>query len=326
MLDPILDTILIQASIMILISAIVIIIVMRKYLREKTVEPTLSHASQATTNIDDLVKTVQKLQLEKENLTRALRMYESKPSGKVGLIVLSFGAIALVSSTISTSSILALIGLGLTFWGALFLFIRPVRYVKRDILDFTITPSLKTIDRILSDLNYQGNGIYLPPRCLKGLKEGVVFIPAEKETVVPAIEKASQGKVFITPHGMYLIPLGQGLVNLFEKELGTDLFKTDLDYLQNNLPKLLIEGLELVKDFEMSVNGNMVHIRMTGSVYSNLCSEVRKLTNICPRMGCPMCSAIAYALVKVTGRAVTIEKIEFHPNDTVETWYRLIEG
>lgn len=165
----------------------------------------------------------------------------------------------------------------------------------------------------------------MPPRHLKGLKEGVLFIPVEKKLIIPTIEDAPQGKVFINPYGMCLIPLGQGLVHLFEKELRTDLFKADLDYLQNNLPKLLIEDLELVKDFEMSVNGNVVHVRMTGSVYSNLCSEVRKLTNICPRVGCPLCSAIAYALAKATGKAVTIEKNEFHENEIIEMWYRLLE-
>ncbi len=229
-------------------------------------------------------------------------------------------------SIIFTSSILAYVGLGLTFWGVLLLFMRSVRYVKGDLLDATTISSLATIDKIITDLNYRGKGIYLPPRKLKELKEGRLFISAKEETVVPAVEELSQEKAFINPHGLYLTPLGQGLVNLFEKELGTELFKTDLDYLQSNLPKLLIEDLELLKDFDMTVNGNMIHVRMSGSVYSNLCDEVRKLTNICSHIGCPICSAIACTLARVTGRAVTIEKNEFHPDDTIETWYRLMEG
>lgn len=274
---------------------------------------------------ESLAATIQKLQFEKEELKRKLRKYERQPAAKFGLTFLLLGVIALISSVVFTSSILTLLGLGLTFWGTLFLLVRPVTYVKSSLLDSTIMPSLTTLDRMLTQLNFQGNAVYLPPKSLKGSKEGTLFIAAKKKSAIPAIGDMPQGKVFMNSNGMCLVPLGQGLVNLFEQELGTNLFKTDFEYLQDNLPRLFIEDLELVEDFEIDANDNVVHVRMKGSVYSSVCSEVRKLTNICPRVGCPLCSAIAYALAKATGKAVKIEKNEFHENETIEIWYRLIE-
>jgi len=320
----------IEASIALLFGTLITLIVVeitlmtvKKRIGRKRTWLTQLKTTGETVNLESLAAVVQELQFGKEDLKRVLRKYKREPTRKSGLTLLLFGVIFLVSSIVFTSNILALLGLGLTFWGTLFLLIRPVTYVKSSLVDSSIMPSLVILDEMLTQLNYQGNATYLPPRSLKGAKKGTLFIAAKKESVMPAIEDIPQGKVFINPDGMCLIPLGQGLVNLFEEELGTNLFRTDFYFLQRNLPRLFIEDFELAEDFEMDVNGDVVHVRMKGSVYSNVCNEVRKLTNICSRVGCPLCSAIAYALAKATGKAVTIEKNEFHENDTIEIWYRL---
>lgn len=276
--------------------------------------------------IANLEETVQQLQSEKEAPTLWPQKHRRKPSGKVGYIFLSFGIVALASSIIYDSSILAFIGLGLTLWGGLFLFVKPVRYVKANLIDSTAISSLTAIDKILTELNYQGQGIHLPPRRLNELNEVVIFVPKRKRTLIPQPKEVAQGKVFINPDGIYLTPPGQGLLTLYEKELGTDLSKVNLDYLRINLPKLLIEDLELLEDLEISAHKDSVHVKMMGSVYESLCSQVRNHTNICSRLGCPLCSSIACALAKATGKAVVIERNELSTDGkTVETWYQLIK-
>ena len=52
----------------------------------------------------------------------------------------SIGAIALLTSLVYVSSILAFIGLGLIFWGAILLYIQPEQYAKKAILDATVIP------------------------------------------------------------------------------------------------------------------------------------------------------------------------------------------
>jgi len=313
----------IEVSIMLLFGAAAMMIIATRHTSKKKTRSTSLDATNKAIDVKLLAASIQKHQFEKKDLKRTFWKFERQPARKLALTFLFFGVISLISSVVFASYILAFLGLGLTFWGALFFFIRPVTYVKSSLLDSTIMPLLLALDRVLTQLNYQGNAIYLPPRSLNESQEGTLFIAAEKKSEMPAIEDISKGKVFMNPHGMCLVPLGQGLVNLFEKELGINMFKTDFNYLQNNLPRLFIEDLELVEDFKMDVKGDVVHVRMKGSVYSDVCSEVSRLTNICSRVGCPLCSAIAYALAKATGKAVTIEKNEFHENETIETWYRL---
>jgi len=263
------------------------------------------------------------------NLTDRTRMRNRKRnhSETVAYILLLSGAIALVTSIFYSSLILAFTGLGLTFWGALLLYIKPTKYVKTSILDSAAISPLKTIDQIITDLNYKGKAIYLPPKYLKDLKGGKVFIPSKKNLGMPPVEEVAEEKVFLkNSKGMCLTPPGLGLVNLYENELGKVFSDVDLNYLQNNLPKLFIEDLEIAEDLEINVESNMIKVKITGSINKDLCNEVRELPNICGSVGCPLCSSIAIALTRATGKSVIIEKTEV-PKDgeTIEANFRLLE-
>jgi len=262
-----------------------------------------------------------------QQLRLELWKYKRKPSGVVGYILLLLGAIALFSSIVYVSSILALIGLGLTFWGALFTFMRPVRYVKSSLLDSTAISTVSNVRRLIADLGYRGKGIYLPPRYLKGLREGKVFISSKKDSIVPTVEEIGKENIFLkNPEGICLNPSGLGLVNLFEEELGINLAKTDLNYLQDNLSKLFVEGLEIAEDLEMRIRGNIVQVKMTKTIYRDICNEIRKLPSICSSFGCPLCSSIACALARASGKPVVIEKIGLSADGKViEAYYRILE-
>jgi len=72
--------------------------------------------------------------------TRAV-LHKITPTRLVSLFLLALGLITLAFSIIYTSSILAFIGLGLTFWCALTLYITTEKYVKQTLLDHTTIPS-----------------------------------------------------------------------------------------------------------------------------------------------------------------------------------------
>jgi len=285
----------------------------------------LEDYTQKANGIEALIRKIRELEDEKKVLRRELWKSRGKPPEILGLLFIPYGAIAFILSVIFNSLIPAYIGLGLTLWGALLLFIRPTRYVKSKLLNsMTISP-LTTIHQVIEALNYKGKGLYLPPRYLKAFKGGTIFVPYRKEVIIPPVEEVAQEKVFIrNPKGVCLTPPGLSLANLYEDELGTDFATVNLEYLQNNLPKLFIEGLKIAEDFEMDMESEMIHAKITGTFCGELCREARKIPNICS-LGCPLCSSIAIALARATGKPVVIENNQLSADGKViEAYYQIL--
>ncbi len=222
--------------------------------------------------------------------------------------------------------------MALTFWGALLLFIRPVRYVKADLLNSTALPTFKAINRIIQNLNYSGKGVYLPATHFKSSENGKLFIFSEENIDIaeylPPGEKISGEEVFFkNPRGMCLTPSGVDLANLFEDELGVDFEEVDMKYLQTSFPKLFIEGLEIAKDFEMNKRGKIVKVEIWDSIYKDFCRSARKTSNnSCGSFACPLCSSIACALTRVTGNPIIIKNSKISSNgEKIEVRYEIIE-
>ena len=146
---------------------------------------------------------------------------------------------------------------------------------------------------------------------------------------VPTLDEVENtaDKVFLkNPKGVFLVPSGVALANLCEGELGTSFAKVDLEYLIRNLPKVFVEALEIAKDFEFSVKGDRVNVRIEGSVYNDLCDTARKDSGIWGSFGCPFCSSIACILARATGRPVVLDENEFRLDTKImDIHYRLLE-
>ena len=287
------------------------------------------------TEVQSLVEDFQLLQSENEVLRQELLRYRRLPSSKIGFTLIIVGALVLVASFVATSTVLAFIGLGLAFWGALFLFAKPIKFVRSTLLDSTALSSYTTIDRIIDDLNYKGKPTYIPPypqeaylpEYLKGLKEMIVFISAKDITTMPTLEEMAKRQFLVkNPKGMCVTPPGFALVSLFEKELGADFTKIDLDGLYKSLSTVIMNNLELASNFEIDAEKELIHVKITESVYKDLYSKEHKLKSV-HSVGCPLTSAVACALAKTTGKLVTITKSDISPDlKTIEVWYQTVEG
>ncbi|MGB9694303.1 MAG: hypothetical protein ACPLYF_05605, partial [Fervidobacterium sp.] len=245
-----------------------------------------------------LVETIKQLQTETENLKLELRKLKGIPSGKIGLAFIMPGAVALIFSIINESNVLAFIGLGLTFWGALFFFVRPVRYVKSTFLDSAALSTYITIDRIINDLKFKGKSYYIPPypkevylpEYLKGLKEPVVFISADTGGM-PSIEELAKSKFLLkNPNGICVAPPGLGILTEFEKELRKDMANLKLTEVCESLPPLIVESLQLAKEIEMKISDSEVYLRILDSTHKNLYRKEENLKSI-HSLGCPLISA-----------------------------------
>jgi len=290
-------------------------------------DPDLGDCSPKANDVEDLIRRIQELEDRKEFLRRELWKSRGKPPEILGLLFIPYGAIAFILSVLFNSLILSYIGLGLTLWGALLLLIKQTKYVKNKLLDSTALSSLTSIGQLIEALNYEGKGLYLPPQYLTAFKGGTIFIPYKKEVIIPPIEEVAQERVFLrNPKGVCLTPPGLSLANLYEDELGTDFATVNLEYLQTSLPKLFVKGLEIAEDLEMSINNNRIHVKILDSTYKDFCKEAKKLSNICDSIGCPLCSSIACALARATGKPVIIERASLSADGkTIEASYQIIE-
>jgi hypothetical protein len=255
--------------------------------------------------------------------------------GKLPVLFLISGALSLVFSIYSESQILALIGLGLIFWGTLFLFLKPVNFVEGSLLYNSAVSTYLTIDRILDELSYKGKGYYIPsypkdvylPEYLKGLKALVVFISAKNDSEMPSIEEIAKGS-FISKgqKGVLVTPPGSGILTQIEEKLNVDFTKMELTELCEVTPTFFMQDLNLAKEMAMELNGDQVHLKIIDSLYKNLYSSRNALKSVL-LLGCPIASAVACGIAKTSGRTVIIQKQQVSPDGSaIEVWYNVLQG
>ena len=325
MFDPLVSIVVTEVSLMLLISAIYITVV-KKYSHRKSVKPQCAEAGCCSVGP---VKEIVVAEAELEELRRKVWSYRRLPTRLAGYVVTFVGAAVLVGSMVFSSNVMAIIGLPLIFWGVLFFFLKPTSLVKADLLDSASFSLLENMGRLVSEFGLKGKGVYLPPHYLEELSGGLVFVSTKDEVYVPTVDEVGEAedRVFLkNPSGVCLVPSGVALTNLLERELGTSFAKVNLEYLERNLPKVFVEALEIAENFELSVEGGSVHVRIEGSIYKDLCGEVRRLSGVCESFGCPFCSSIACALARASGKAVVMDGNELSRDGKVmDVYYRVLE-
>ena len=263
------------------------------------------------------------------------RRVDGVASNKISILFLISGILALVFSIYSISQILALIGLGLTFWGALFLLLKPLKLVEGSLLYNSAISAYLTTDRIIDEFKYKGKGHYISPypedvylpEYLKGLKASVVFISKKNDNEMPSIDEIAKGK-FLSKNkeGVLVTPPGSGILTQIEEKLKVDFTKMSLNELCEVLPIFIIQNLNLAKEVELKLNGDQVQLKMFDPLYKNLYSLRNNLKSVSV-LGCPIASAVACTLAKTSGRTVTIQKHQASPaGSMIDVWYRIAQG
>ena len=273
---------------------------------------------------ENLLNKIEQLAIDKAELLRELQRLKRKPEGRIGYILLSIGIILLSIAVIYSHNVAAFIGIALTFWGALLLYIRPTRFIRKEILDSTITETLESYNKLIEELGYQGTPQHISPSTLWGLRNAVLYIPESNQTPKPTDEQLSAPEAIINnPQAIKLTPPGLGLSRLIENELKTNFATTDLDYLQYNLEKALVEGLEIAESFQMEISEPKVHVEMKGTIFDQAIQEQNERKR---HIGDPLSSAIACILARSTRKPVVIENIQIDPRGkTIKTDFKLIE-
>jgi hypothetical protein len=240
---------------------------------------------------------------------------------QIGIVFLIFGISLFVVSLFSNSQILCLIGLGLTFWGALLLLIPPPKHVEASYLITTSLPDYMTIDRMLNYLIPKNEAYNIPPcpkdvtlpEHLEGLKQTVTFIPAEFTSGIAEIDDIARGNFLIEkPKGLLITSPGTGLLDKIEQKGKKDFTSIPECELDETLSYLLNE-LDLAKNIKISSSENNKFLEIYGSLYSNLYSQKYNLKSI-NLIGCPLVNAAACAIAKCIGKPTTIKELKSDQN------------
>ena len=218
--------------------------------------------------------------------------------------VLMIGVALVVLSALNSSSFLAILGVAIIFWGAILLYVTPFKHVPLTLLNASAEAAADNIERLISELNLNEKGVYLPPKNLKNIDSSLVFIP---KTPLPTPEEADEKLFTNQKTGAFVTPPGSALSRLFEEELGFSFTKTNLEQIQNKLPKLLVEGMELAEEAEIQIQSKNITLEITGSILDEICRKTDSQPRTHKQVGCLLSSAIACALAKAAGKPVTIQ-------------------
>jgi hypothetical protein len=265
-------------------------------------------------------------------------------SKTIVLILLILGTVSLLGAIAYSSTVPALIGLGLIFWGIILTYIQTSEYTKTTILDSTVTPLLTTLDETLKTLDYKGKAIYLPPKYLNDPETTKIYVSKQETGTLPTpdiTQKLEMQPSNKNAQGMLITPPAAELTKLFETTLGTSFLNINLEDLQQRLPRVLIEDLEVMTDIEikpvtsgeaektmesLKTDYDKIFVKFTTTTYKNICKKANELSAIHANVGCPLTSALASALAKTTGKPVTIENQEVSEDGaTTRTEYLILK-
>ena len=272
---------------------------------------------------------LQKLMLSNSKHNKKLRKALRRGTIRLGLGVTSIGAGCLIISYLSSSVIVTFIGLGLTLWGLLLLYISQPRSIPRKVFDVVYFSMLKSIDAIADGLYHGDSVIHFYHANRNGLAQGYIYFTHKPNGAVRNYVQLNSQEISQNDlDGTFILSPSQGLLDLFEKELNVNLAKIDFPFLERTLPDMLVEELKLVDYFLIEANDDDTFaIRFSGEPSVHLCRLINEKSKIGYRIGCPICGMLALALSKSTGRPIRIKQtITEGDGSNIRTVYEKISG
>jgi hypothetical protein len=272
----------------------------------------------------DIRKELDRIKREKDELQSELRKIKRRTVWWAGYLLLFLGLVLIVLAIVYTHNLASFIGISLTFWGALLLYIRQTDLIRKEILESVVVKPLKQIHKMLDELEYNGTPRYVSPSTLLGLETVNVYIPKSNNYSKPSDDQIAQEETFINnPPAMKLTPPGLDLSMLLQDDLKTDFSAVDLKYLQDNLEKALVEGFQLAEAFQMEVSDSTVQVTIKGTIFDKIIEELNDLESN-RHLGDPLSSAIACILARSTRQNIIIEEIQRDKKeDTLKITYKI---
>ncbi|MBS3816235.1 MAG: hypothetical protein KGY76_01585 [Candidatus Thermoplasmatota archaeon] len=210
--------------------------------------------------------------------------------------------------------------LGAFFIGIFTLFIIHVSTVEEDTAIAELRSGAISLHELLEDLELSGKGVVVCPR--KDLTVSRIYIPAGEFDELPdlydemTIVSGGRGKV-----GVSVVPPGKPLLDEAKQKMEYDMEGQGIEAARECMG-YLSEGMELARSFSLREEDDKIKLRITLQKYDDYCEDLRdEAEKICPRTGCPICSAYLTAGSEALSKPLKItefEKEEQHVKYTLE--------
>jgi hypothetical protein len=245
----------------------------------------------------------------------------------ISKLLIVLGGLLTLLSIVLASSVVALLGLGFIFWGSLLTYVTPRQFVKASVFSATALSLMLTLDRMLERYKTGGKAVYLPPRYFREDDATYVLIGSFDISAIPEQLRGNDLEASFLQsrpdQGFLFTPPGAELLKTFEDALGTSFNKVDIHYIEEHVPKLLVDDLELAGRVEVDSEKDRVNVSIENPAYRDMYRA--EISDMIRLLGCPVASSIACALTKASGRPVIIEDYQAQEeNNHVVIRYRLL--
>lgn len=221
-------------------------------------------------------------------------------------VVLQVQAATSLGQDLVRGSIVAFLGLGLVLVGTMTMFAAPQTLIASEIVGDVLSPSAENMAVIVSSFRSSTRGVHMPKVILG--RESEVFLVISKDGA-PEISEAendgNEGELNWSPTRKVLQPTGIGLMKAYEKVLKRDFLGLDASQLARLLSKAIVPELQLGSGFSMKeLSSGKLEATWTKPTVIHTCigADSTRFPELC----C-LCSSIACALAKATGKPVWVE-------------------
>ena len=247
----------------------------------------------------------------------------------ISKLLIVLGGLLTLLSIVLASSVVALLGLGFVFWGSLLTYVTPRRFVKASVFSATALSLMLALDRMLEKYKNGGKAVYLPPRYFRDVDTTFVLIGSFDTSMFPNPDqlRGNEPEASFLPNrldqGFLFTPPGAELLKTFEDALGTSFTKVGIHYVEEHVPRLLVDDLDLARRVEFDSEKDRVNVSIENPAYRDMYRA--EISDVIRLLGCPVASSIACALAKASGRPVFIEDYQGRDeNNHVIVRYRLL--
>jgi hypothetical protein len=253
-----------------------------------------------------------------EALMAELFNLKSKPRGRIGYLFIAIGAILFAISIDYSSFIIAFLSIALLFWGGLFLYIKPTNFVRQEVLLSNLLDTYSFYNKLIESTDYRGNPQYISPKTISNFRDVYIFIPKNNDDVIYYNDLNSPGT---SSKPIQINPIGLGIAKLIEEETKQNFSTINIDRQLELIKKVLIEDLELVKEFESNIDGPIIRIKMVESIFDSIYEKIKG--NEKSGYTDYLSSVIACSLAMSTHKPISIEKMSREKNKVTLAEFRI---